>query len=250
MHLPAARNLVFSHHRNVVLGLARHHAGITSDATIQVDGHAPGVAVVRVGRDRWKARFPRLPHGSKSGFLRNSSSVAPRTNLRCRAATLSSSRSSPSLPMMWWCCVVTSWYVFPVFSSVGAADPGVFGGRKQVGVEASARTHMPRAAPSVTQVQSEGIVGLAWRNPDGRFHRLPVPAQFHHIAVVHPQLPGARGADQRGVVPGQLGERLGQFLQPAIVRETAIPDGGIGAQRRFRFLLRSLHLPPRLRAQG
>ena len=92
---------------------------------------------------------------------------------------------------------------------------------------------MARPAPSVTQVQGDGIIGVARHNPDGRFHRLPVRAQLHHIAVGHAQLPGARGTDQRGVVPGQLGERLGQFLQPAIVGETAIPNGGIGAQDNF-----------------
>ena len=29
-------------------------------------------------------------------------------------------------------------------------------------------------------------------------------------------------ADQRGIVPGQLGDRLGQFLQPAIVGKAAV----------------------------
>ena len=38
---------------------------------------------------------------------------------------------------------------------------------------------------------------------------------------------------QRGVVPGELGERLGEFLQPAIIGEAAVPDGGIGPERNF-----------------
>ena len=36
--------------------------------------------------------------------------------------------------------------------------------------------------------------------------------------------------DERGVVPGQLGDRLGQFLEPADVVEPAVPDGRVGPE--------------------
>src|SRR5258708_32853196 len=40
-------------------------------------------------------------------------------------------------------------------------------------------------------------------------------------------------ADQRDVVPGNFGERLGQLLQPAVVREAAVIDGWIRAKDEF-----------------
>ena len=43
-----------------------------------------------------------------------------------------------------------------------------------------------------------------------------------------------RGADEHGVVPGQLRDRLGQLLQPAVVGEAAVEDRRIGAERRSR----------------
>ena len=39
------------------------------------------------------------------------------------------------------------------------------------------------------------------------------------------------GAYQKRVVPGQLRERLGKFLEPAIVRKLAVPDGRVGPKR-------------------
>ncbi len=41
------------------------------------------------------------------------------------------------------------------------------------------------------------------------------------------------GAISTRVVPGQLGHRLGQFLQPAIVGESAVVDRGIAAEVDF-----------------
>ena len=46
VHLAAAGDLVFADDRDVVLGLASHHAGAAADAGGQVDGHAPFVAFI------------------------------------------------------------------------------------------------------------------------------------------------------------------------------------------------------------
>ena len=232
LHFPAARNLVFPDHRNIVLGLARHHAGIASDATIQIDGHAPGVAVVRVGRIDGRPVF--------LAFLAGHGRVLAEFLQRRPTHQLALQRRHALLFALFAFLahdVVVlrrdQLVSLPGLLYLRAANPGVFRGREQVGIKTDARAHMAGPAPSVAQVQGEGIIGLAGRNPDGRLHPLPVRAQLHHIAVRHAQLVGARGADQSGVVPSQLGEGLGQFLQPTIVREAAIPNRGIRAQDDF-----------------
>ena len=46
MHLATTRDLIFSDDRNVVLCLAGNRAGIAADAGVEIDDHAPGIAVV------------------------------------------------------------------------------------------------------------------------------------------------------------------------------------------------------------
>src|SRR5262249_42084301 len=52
--------------------------------------------------------------------------------------------------------------------------------------------------------------------------------------------------DQRGVVPRQLRQRLGELLEPAVVRIGTVPNGGVGAvekgeaRRGFWFLVSGL----------
>src|SRR5581483_287182 len=48
VHLAAARDLFFADDGNVVFRLAGDHAAVTADATVQVDRHAPGVAVALI----------------------------------------------------------------------------------------------------------------------------------------------------------------------------------------------------------
>jgi hypothetical protein len=58
--LASARHLILAHDRNVVLGLARHRARIAADARVQIDSHAPLVAlrVVVIPEDRERLRLP------------------------------------------------------------------------------------------------------------------------------------------------------------------------------------------------
>ena len=41
------------------------------------------------------------------------------------------------------------------------------------------------------------------------------------------------GLKKRGVIPRQLGKRLGQFLKPAVIGEAAVPDRRVGAKDDF-----------------
>ena len=46
MHLASACDLIFADNRNVVLRLASNRANTAADAGVEIDDHAPGVAVV------------------------------------------------------------------------------------------------------------------------------------------------------------------------------------------------------------
>ena len=46
MHEASFGHLLFSNHRDIVLGLAGDGTGVTSDADVQIDNHAPLVAFV------------------------------------------------------------------------------------------------------------------------------------------------------------------------------------------------------------
>ncbi len=49
MHFAATRDLFLTDDRDIVFGLASHHAGIATNALVQVDRHAPSVLVVDLG---------------------------------------------------------------------------------------------------------------------------------------------------------------------------------------------------------
>src|SRR6185369_5612575 len=51
------------------------------------------------------------------------------------------------------------------------------------------------------------------------------PAQFERLCRVD--------ADQHRVIPGDLNHRLRQFLEPSIVREASVEDGGIAPEHYF-----------------
>src|SRR5207245_3718938 len=99
---------------------------------------------------------------------------------------------------------------------------------------------------AVPELNGDGIVGMTWGNPSRSAHTSAAVFQFHQI---HPRLAvlaamdskrlfqseplGRDRADKNGVVPGQLAERLGHLLQPAVVGEAAIVHGGIGSEVDF-----------------
>jgi hypothetical protein len=49
VHGSANRHLAFAHNGNVVLSLAGDHAGVTTNASVQVDGHTPGILLYSCG---------------------------------------------------------------------------------------------------------------------------------------------------------------------------------------------------------
>ena len=67
----------------------------------------------------------------------------------------------------------------------------------------------------------------------GALQRAALVGQLQHVAGLHAEAVRGGGAQDRGVVPGELGDRLGQFLQPAVIGEAAVVDRGVGAEDDF-----------------
>ena len=101
---------------------------------------------------------------AKSGFLRNSSSVAPhQLALQSRHALLF------LLLLLAHDVVVLRGDQLVRLAGFRDLEPEPIQGaleERRVGVEADSGAHVARAPPPVTQVQSEGIIGVARRNPD------------------------------------------------------------------------------------
>ncbi len=70
---------------------------------------------------------------------------------------------------------------------------------------------------------------MACLNPYRAGDFLAVQLQFDNVFTFDLQALRHLGADEHGIVPGELGHRLGQFLQPAVVGELSVVDGGIAA---------------------
>ena len=56
--------------------------------------------------------------------------------------------------------------------------------------------------------------------------------------VVNCELPAVAGESKRGVVPGQLGQRIGAFLQPTVVGKPSVVDARVQRQGNFKCIIR------------
>src|SRR5204863_5292735 len=91
-----------------------------------------------------------------------------------------------------------------------------------VGIVAHAVADAPRAAgwpllAPVAERETEGIIRLPRLNPGGAFQLPPAQLELHDIAVLNSQLLRRLAADQDHVVPGDLGDRVGELMKPAAV---------------------------------
>ncbi|HJQ79463.1 MAG TPA: hypothetical protein VJ828_05885 [Lacipirellulaceae bacterium] len=86
-------------------------------------------------------------------------------------------------------------------------------------------------------------VSVAGHDPAGAAHSPPIDFKFDQVGVNvtalaamaanparNPNTLTRRRTHQYDVVPSYLGNRLGQFLEPAIVGEAAVEDARIGAK--------------------
>ena len=108
-------------------------------------------------------------------------------------------------------------------------DPRGGGGAQGVGVEALRGADASGALASVAERDGDGVVGMSGLNPDGAGDFLAVEFEFDDVFGGDVEALRHRGTDLDGVVPGELVHRLGEFLQPAVVGELSVVDGGVAA---------------------
>ena len=104
------------------------------------------------------------------------------------------------------------------------------GGPQDVGVVADVLADPAAGGPAVAEGHGDRVVGLPGKDHG---HDLQAPAalvQANQVAVGDAQLTGRRRAQQGCVPPGQLGDRVGQLLKPAVVRVPAVVQLGVPFQ--------------------
>jgi len=77
---------------------------------------------------------------------------------------------------------------------------------------------------AVTEVDRHGVVGLPGHLPHRQLEFPLAAGDGDQILVLQPEGAGGGRADERGVVPGQLGDRIGELLEPAVVREAPVVE--------------------------
>ena len=120
-------------------------------------------------------------------------------------------------------------------------------GAEGIGVETSAPSDAPGLFPSITQGQADGVVRHAGLDPDrpahGAIAQLDLDGVIEKFLILgealreNAQIPGRFGAEQNGVVPSQFGDRVGQFLQPAVVVVAAVIHLGIAIKNDIQLAL-------------
>ena len=81
----------------------------------------------------------------------------------------------------------------------------------------------------------------------GAFDRAPAELDLDDIVILHAEFARGLAADEHRVVPDHLGDRIGQFLQPAVVVVTAVVHFGIAIENHFEVVLardRGTRRPP------
>jgi hypothetical protein len=98
------------------------------------------------------------------------------------------------------------------------------------GPEADAVADVTGVRTAEAERDRDAVGGLARRDPHRRADAAAAKAQLDHVLARHAEPLRGGGRHQRGVVPGELRERAGQLEQPAVVRELAVEDVGIGPE--------------------
>src|SRR5206468_10591720 len=105
---------------------------------------------------------------------------------------------------------------------------------------------VPCVRPAVAEMHGRAIVRMADHCEQRAVYASSMKAELDERAddlsvlpagergiIVRVEPLGSRRADENGVVPCQFRDRLRQFLQPAVVRKTAVENRRIGAERHF-----------------
>ena len=204
-----APHLVLADDRDVVLRLAGDHAGAAARADAQVDRHRPliaavlvlgkhrvGGAPVRRGEVGIAAVFLQCPAQGDRAIVRIEVLLGERQRITVGARTEVRSRDRVEVRPR----------------------------TQRVGVHADPRSHLLLALPAVTEPDGRHAVSHSGRHQHRRAHGHRRRREVDDLFVLHAEDFRGGGAEERGVVPGELlhGRRL--FLQPGVVGEPPVVD--------------------------
>ena len=240
MHLPAAGHFGLADDRNIIFRQACDDAGIAADARVDVDGHAPGVTFVFEARVKRALRFVVMLALGEVGFLpillqsRGAHQIAPFHAVMELRASQGILRAD-----------FTDLRSGPITGRIGSAN--------RIGIEAGAVADLSRAGAAVAEMQGNALVGMARNDPSRSAQASPFVAELDEIGE-YPAVLAAAGADLIGqtqplgsfwtdessVVPGKLGQRLRQLLQPTVIGEAAVEKRRIGLKRNLQGVSRQV----------
>ena len=217
---------VLADDRDVVLGLAGDDARVAADAGVQVDRHAPRVALVLASLGYIVRPIERLVAPAS----RRTSGPA-RT---LRAVGRLRTRFRPSMRPV----------ILRRGERVAVARLRHRRRRRRTSERAVVRSVLT-SKPDAVADAARALAAVAQMQRRSSRRRVPAASQHRACAKCLPpcfssttspltrfERGRARAAadEQRGVVPGELRQRLGQLLQPAVVGVAAVVDTGIGPE--------------------
>src|SRR5690606_10128591 len=234
VHFTTAQDLLLAHGGNVVFGLTGDHARVATRAAVQVDDHAPLHAlgeVVRAAHGLVPQAF--LGRMLVPGVLGCEVFGAFEILFQISRAHDGTPHQGPVVLRAGERVQAVDLFDPDVLREVGGSGRG-----EDEGVEAGLFADAADLHAAVSEVQQGALVGHAGEDPRGDIQRLVAHGHAHHrtLAVVgqgragafriqqvlgDPQLFPDRGPDEQRVVPGELADRIGEFLKPGVVGEAA-----------------------------
>ena len=112
-----------------------------------------------------------------------------------------------------------------LFDFKPCAMPQIVGAAERVGIEAYAVADLSCFGTSKTQVNDNGVVGLAGDDPNRCFDRSSLEGQFDHVGCNNAQRFGGCRTHLCRVVPDEFGDWFGHFLEPTIIGCRAVSEG-------------------------
>src|SRR5579862_802090 len=244
LHVAADAHLLLAYDGDVVLRIAADDAGVAAGAAVHVDRHGPAVSRIGpVGEQRGShlCRFAPLTFMREVGIrlelfqrgVANNAARPERFNGFERPVLVS--KVAQGLAAMILEVALGDGdapLAIDLLDRTGRVErrPGV---ANPIGIEARARTHAARKLAAVAEIAGHRIVRMAGSDDNRRLHAACAHAQFYDVIFFEAELRQRRARNDRGVIPAEAGDRLGQFLQPAHVRPAAVIDVRIGAEDDF-----------------
>src|ERR1019366_3619320 len=229
LHLPAAHGLLLAYDGNIVLRLASYDAGFAANARVHVDGHAPlqlGVLIVGVERHLRPRRLDSFVREVGvldeilQGRFANNVTVAERLGAVRKIGmvdVLETLRVSEPVSRTG-------------FADFGSRHPGRIASANLIEVESHAIADATRLGASIAQENRDRVVGMSGLRPDRPLLLASIDVDLNDVAGRQPLLLGGVRADQNGVVPTEISDRLRVLLEPAMVGPATVVDQRVAAE--------------------